>query len=191
MLYTRKGDNGTTKLFNCPQGQRVSKTDDVFEVLGTLDELNSLIGYAKVLSKKAKNTLVMDGEKIPYENILEKFQQSIFSIQAETGGSEIRLNNESVLYLEKVVADVELVLPPIKSFIVAGGGESGAWLDVSRTIARRTERQFVKLLHKNKKEDTVDSVSARFLNRLSSALYALARFANHQEGYLEHPPSYN
>ena len=51
MLYTKKGDDGTTKLFNCKQGQGVSKSDFIFDVLGSLDELNSGLGYAKFLAK--------------------------------------------------------------------------------------------------------------------------------------------
>lgn len=58
MLYTKKGDDGTTKLFDCPQSKRVSKSDFVFEALGTLDELNSSLGYAKALAKKTNDSIV-------------------------------------------------------------------------------------------------------------------------------------
>jgi len=188
MLYTGKGDNGTTKLFDCPQGVRVSKASFVFEALGTLDELNSMIGYAKVLSKKAKDVLVIDEQEIPYDNILETFQQNIFCIQAELGGSDMRATAEHISYLEKVVASVEKVLPPITTFIVAGGGECGAYLDICRTVARRAERHLIVL--REKKERNISDESIKYLNRLSSALYALARQANHQEGYIENKPVY-
>ncbi len=188
MLYTRKGDNGTTKLFDCPQGKRVSKSDFIFEVLGTLDELNSSLGYAKVLSRKSNDTLLIETKKINYEEILEALQQSLFCIQAELGGSDIHVNKTYTLYLEKVIYEVETLLPPITSFIVPGGGETGAYLDIVRTITRRTERQLVQL--QNKKVRIVDNESIIFINRLSSALYALARFANYQEGYSERKPDY-
>ncbi len=188
MLYTRKGDNGTTKLFNCPSGQRISKADPVFEALGTLDELNTSLGYAKALSKKSEDTLMIDTYKVPYSEILEIFQQSLFCLQAELGGSDIHISESHVLYLEKVVYEVETFLPPITSFIVPGGGLTGAYLDVTRTVARRAERQLVTLQHK--KERVISNEGIIFLNRLSSALYALARFANYQEGYIEQSPNY-
>ncbi|MBI3337460.1 MAG: cob(I)yrinic acid a,c-diamide adenosyltransferase [Candidatus Staskawiczbacteria bacterium] len=188
MLYTGKGDDGTTKLFDCPQGERINKSDFVFEVLGTLDELNSSLGYAKALSKKSNDTLSMETQKISYEEILETFQQSLFCIQAELGGSDIHATKAHILYLEKVIHEIEALLPPIKSFIVPGGGETGAYLDIARTIARRTERQLIVLLHK--KERIVSNDSIVFMNRLSSSLYALARFANYQEGYSEKNPGY-
>jgi cob(I)alamin adenosyltransferase len=188
MLYTRKGDNGTTKLFDCPQGKRVSKSDFIFEVLGTLDELNSSLGYAKVLSRKSNDTLLFETKKVSYAEILEALQQSLFCIQAEIGGSDIHVNENHTLYLEKVIYEVETLLPPITSFIVPGGGETGAYLDIVRTITRRTERQLVQL--QNKKERLINDESIIFINRLSSALYALARFANYQEGYSERKPDY-
>lgn len=188
MLYTGKGDNGTTKLFDCPQGKRVSKSDFVFEVLGTFDELNSSLGYTKVLSKKSNDMLSMETRKVSYEEILEVLQQSLFCIQAELGGSDIHVTKDHILYLEKVIYAVETLLPPIKSFIIPGGGETGAYLDIVRTIARRAERQLILLRHKQ--ERIISDKSIIFINRLSSVLYALARFANYQEGYSEGKPNY-
>lgn len=188
MLYTGKGDNGTTKLFDCPQGKRVSKSDFIFEALGTVDELNSAIGYAKVLSKKSNDTLSIETQKISYEKILGILQQNLFCIQAELGGSDIHLDKNHILYLEKVIYEIETVLPPITSFIVPGGGETGAYLDVARTITRRAERQLVRLQYT--KERAVTNESITFMNRLSSVLYALARFANYQDGYSEGKPDY-
>lgn len=188
MLYTRKGDHGTTKLFNCAQGERLSKSDFVFEVLGLLDELNCVIGYAKVLSRKSNNVLSVKGENISYDKILEILQQNLFCIQAEIGGSDIHLTKDHVLYLEEIISEVEKVLPPINSFVVYGGGESSAYLDIARAVARRVERQMVLL--KEQKSRLVGEESLIFLNRLSSVLYALARFANYQEGYVENNPNY-
>ncbi len=167
---------------------RISKSSFVFEVLGTIDELNSSLGYAKALTHQHKLSLFMSKRRVPYEEILEAFQQNLFFIQAELGGSPIYVKKENVLFLEEVINEIETFLPPIKSFIVPGGGRSGAYLDIARTIARRAERECVKL--RDKKEKEIDSLSLEFLNRLSSALYALARFANYQEGYSESKPEY-
>ncbi len=188
MLYTGKGDNGTTKLFDCPQGKRVSKSDFVFEVLGTFDELNSSLGYAKVLSKKSNDTLSIETQKVSYEEIIEILQQNLFCIQAELGGSDIHVNKDHILYLEKVIYEIETVLPLITSFIIPGGGETGAYLDIVRTIARRAERHLVVL--RDKKERIISDESITFMNRLSSVFFALARFANYQEGYSEGKPDY-
>lgn len=188
MLYTGKGDNGTTKLFDCPQGVRLSKSAFVFEVLGTLDELNCSLGFAKMLSKKSNNAITIDKRQTSYEEIIETIQQNLFCIQAELGGGEFHTTRNHIVYLEKIIAEIETLLPPIKSFIVPGGGETGAYLDVLRTIARRAERQLILL--RDKKERKVGDMSITYLNRLSSALYALARFANLHEGYSEAKPHY-
>ncbi|MBP6866022.1 MAG: cob(I)yrinic acid a,c-diamide adenosyltransferase [Candidatus Pacebacteria bacterium] len=188
MLYTRKGDGGTTKLFNCKQGQRISKSDFIFDVLGGLDELNSTLGYTKTLTRTSGDTIITSKGKIPYEQILEKFQEHLFCIQAELGGSEVRIKKDSVNYLEYIIYEIETVLPPITSFVIPGGASSGAYLDVARATARRVERQFVTLM--NQRKTGVDRTGAMYLNRLSSALYAMARFANYQQGYSEKPPSY-
>lgn len=189
MLYTGKGDNGTTKLFNCPQGKRISKSDSIFESLGTVDELNSSLGYAKALSCESSNFVYIEGEKVPYEKIIEQIQESLFCIQAKLGGSNINLTEKHIQYIEKVIYEIETLLPPIKSFIIPGGGKTGAYLDICRTIARRSERQLVLIY--NKDMSTTDEKAVAFMNRLSSILYALARFANYQDGYYEKKPNYN
>lgn len=181
MLYTGVGDGGTTKLFDSPKGKRLSKADFVFEVLGTLDELNSSLGYAKALSSKGD-------VHTSYVEIIENFQQSLFCIQAEVAGSGVSLKEKHVLFLEKVIREIEVVLPPIKSFVISGGGEVGAYLDVVRTIARRVERALVSL--RDSKGRQVSDETLKYSNRLSSALYAMARFANYQEGYSENRPEY-
>jgi len=188
MLYTGKGDKGTTKLFNCPQGKRISKAEFVFEVLGVLDELNSSLGYAKVLSKKSNTTLLFETHRVPYHEIIETFQQNLFCIQAGLGGSNMHATREHISYLEKVIYEVETLLPPVKSFIIPGSGATGAFLDVTRTVTRRAERQL--LLLQSKKDQVVNQEDLTFMNRLTSALYALARFANYQEGHSEVKPNY-
>ena len=186
MLYTRKGDTGTTQLLDCQKEKRLSKSGFVFEVLGTLDELNSALGYAKVLSAKSKNMLVMGTEKVCYQKILETFQQNLFCIQAELAGSKVSLTGDHTLYLEDIIYEVETILPPIKSFIIPGGDETGAYLDVVRTITRRAERGLVLL--RDKKGRVISETSIAYLNRLGSVLYALARLANYKKGYFEKKP---
>ncbi len=189
MLYTKKGDNGTTKLFDCQEGQRVSKGALVFEALGTLDELNCSIGYAKTLAHTTEDVAYIGGAKISYPEILEIFQQNLFSVQGELAGGEVRIAMKHVAFLERVIDEIDTLLPPIRSFIIPGGGTCGAYLDVTRTIARRAERLIVMV--RDRGERAIQDESIQFLNRLSSALYAMARFANYQEGYSEQKPLYN
>ncbi len=188
MLYTRKGDNGTTKLFNSTQGVRHLKSAPVFEALGTLDELNASLGYAKVLATKSGDTVGIKGVKTSYETIINQLQNILFTIQAELGGADKKITDEAVLFAELVTAEIETLLPPIHSFTVYGGGETGAYLDICRSIARRAERMIIVCLEKEPHQ--IGETTLRFMNRLSSVLYAMARFANYQEGFSEHAPQY-
>ena len=190
MLYTRKGDNGTTKLFDSPQGVRVSKDDIIFEALGTLDELNSSIGVAKALTQNESlpYTLTVQDQSITLRDLLESLQNNLFSIQAELAGFDQVIKEEHIQYEEAIIAAVEEVIPEIKTFLIPGGDVVSAYLDVCRTVARRAERLMVKttLQYPNR----VSEHLLQYLNRLSSVLYALARFVNHTQNMREKPPTY-
>ncbi len=187
MLYTKKGDSGTTKLFSTSPDVRIKKSNPVFAALGGLDELNSSLGFAKALSRRSGDYLFIRGTRKQYTEIIERLQNALFSVQAEIAGSDKRLTEEEVEFAELVIAEVETVLPPVTSFVVPGGGETGAYLDVVRTTARRAERAVVRLLDT---EHIPSGMALRFINRISSVAYALARFANYQEGYSERSPVY-
>jgi len=177
MLYTKKGDGGTTKLFESPSGVRISKDSYIFEALGSVDELNSHIGYAKAIAIQNKD-----------KETLEKIQNILFSLQAELGGADKNIAEHHVKFLEDLVAEVESIIPPITSFIIPGGTPLGAYLDVCRTVARRAERSVIRV--REKKERTISDTSIQFLNRLSSVFYALARLINYQAGLTEEKPNY-
>ncbi len=174
MLYTRKGDGGTTKTLHCDQ--RLSKSSAIAEALGAVDELNSLLGLVKV--------------KYPDQaELILGVQQNLFIVQAELAGAEGKtIVPEKVLGLEKIIDGIEQELPPIKSFFISGGTELAALIDWSRTVARRAERRVVKA--KEEKLVVIGEFSLSYLNRLSSLLYALARLVNHKSGIKEQPPSY-
>ena len=174
MLYTGKGDKGQTKLYHCDQ--RLSKSSLIAEALGSLDEINSFLGWCKVKAE----------ERGEIGKILKETQNHLFSIQAELAGAPKKLPQIAVTKIEKVVKKIEKELPPIKSFIVPGGTELSTMLDVARTIARRAERQVVSV----SKDVKLSPATLAFLNRLSSLLYALARLANHRAGIEEKKPSY-
>lgn len=188
MLYTRKGDGGTTKLYNSEKGVRASKSSLIFDTLGTVDELNSSIGFCKALSIQKDHYIDFSSKKESFATTLENIQQILFSLQAELGGADVKVKEDHTIYLEEIVGACENNFPPITTFIVPGGSPSGAYLDVSRTIARRAERLIVKV--KEEDDHKVGEDALKFINRLSSALYALARLSNHLDGFKENNPKY-
>lgn len=185
MLYTGRGDQGTSKLFNTEKGVRVSKSALVFEVLGTLDEFNSFLGLARASINEKKYALP-DG-KLLSDAVLD-LQQDMFIIQAEIAGATMKIQVEKVVHLEELTTAIESVLPPIKTFFIPGATEAGARFDVTRTVARRAERLIVAY---QEESNLVDAETLRYLNRISSALYAFARLVNHIEGKGEQAPTYS
>jgi len=167
-IYTRKGDKGETSLFD---GTRVSKFHPRVETYGTIDELNSMLGAA-VANLKSKS--------LKLESELEKIQHDLLKI----GSTLANPRPLSVLGLTKRPTDFEKLIdkmtekmPPLKNFILPGGGRAGSLLHVARTITRRAERQLVKLMQK----EEIDKSVVIYLNRLSDLLFTMARYVNHLE----------
>jgi len=182
-LFTGKGDGGTTKLFDTPSGARVAKSSPIFECLGQLDELNTITGWAKVACPEDFD---VDGRK--GKELLHEVQDHLFTIQAEVAGAQKSVPQESVEAVSALINTIEKELPEIKTFLVPGGTEFSARLDVARAISRRAERRLVTI---HESGDRLVSESSRaYANRLSSLFYALARLANHRAGIVEGPPSY-
>lgn len=158
MFYTRSGDKGQTNIFGCQK--KFSKSSPKIEALGALDELNSLLGLCKVKSGKL------------ISKILEETQNDLFIIQGEVAGCGKIINHARIKEVEKNIDKIEKKLPKIKNFIIVGGTELSALLDYARAVARRAERRCVAA-----KKD-ISPASFIYLNRLSSLLFALARYAN-------------
>ncbi len=186
MFYTRKGDDGTTKFFDSRPGERGSKRSLRAEALGACDEINSLLGLIKVKAGEAE--LTIQSKNWHAENILEFAQQGLFIVQAELAGAEKPFPEDKVRHMEAVVDAMESEMPEIKSFFVSGGTELGALFDFARTVARRTERRVVAALDAG--EVTIEPAARQFINRLSSILYAFARYANFRAGVTERSPTY-
>ncbi len=176
MLYTGKGDGGTTRTFGCDQ-QRISKSSEIPEALGALDELNAFLGFAKMRSQ--------DHERITA--LLRSVQEDLFIVQAEVAGADKRIEKARVEAVEEIINSIEKEIPPLKGFSIAGGTELSALLDVSRTIARRAERRVIAAAESGR---AVSEHTRAYLNRLSSLLFALARLANHLAGVAEETPRY-
>ena len=182
-LFTGKGDGGTTKLFDSPQGVRITKSSAVFECLGQLDELNTLVGWCKVACPEDFQI----GEQ-QCKKLLHNVQDHLFTIQAEVAGAPKFVPQSSVEELSARINNIEKELPEIKTFFVPGGNEFSARLDITRAVSRRTERRLV-TLHESG-ERSVSESSRAYTNRLSSRFYALTRLANHRAGITEIPPAY-
>ena len=195
MLYTRKGDNGTTKTLNSKPGARISKCSCQTESLGALDELNSFLGLVKVRSgnePRIKDWSLPSGAgkgTKTLADIIHWTQNCLFIIQAEVAGSRKTIQAGQIEEMEAMIDRMEKELPPIKTFFISGGTELAALLDIGRTLARKAERRVVAA---EKGENVkVSAVTKAFLNRLSSLLYVLARFSNFYAHITEEAPWYD
>lgn len=163
-LYTKNGDRGTTSLMN---GISVSKSDDRIELIGTIDELNSFIGLAKVLS----DTSLKDS--------LCHIQRNLMLIMAgiaDPRNLDYRFSSDETATLENEIDKIENSFPRIKDFVLYGGCELSARLDVARAVTRRAERRFRKV----EQNYGADAKAARYMNRLSDYLYICARYADYR-----------
>ena len=143
MLYTRKGDDGTTKTFGC--NQRISKSSTITEALGSLDEINSYLGLCKIKAEEKKLTFPQIQNQTLW-SIIHNIQKNLFIIQAELAGSPMCISEEKVKELEMITDSIEQELPLIKNFFISGGVELATLFDIARTISRRAERMFSPLL---------------------------------------------
>lgn len=173
-IYTKFGDKGKTSLF---AGKIVSKASSRVNTYGTLDELNSYIGV--ILSKTKNKKLQKD---------LTIVQKDLFEIGAYLANPSKENNKilekyleEQVLGFEKEIDDLTKTLPPLKNFILPGGGEVGAMLHFARTLTRRAERRVVELSEREK----VSSEILIYMNRLSDLLFMYARFINKKQNIKE------
>lgn len=176
-IYTKTGDRGDTRLFD---GTEVRKHDDRVEAYGDVDELNSLLGAAA--------SFLHDPSLVA---TLSDIQRDLFSVGAqladprfrERGRAKSELSRERIAALENAIDGFETELPPLRQFILAGGGHAGGMLHVARTVCRRAERRVVSL--SEKVEVSPDVIE--YLNRLSDFLFMMARAVNHREGKQEIP----
>lgn len=175
-IYTRKGDDGTTSLW---YGGRVSKHHGRTEAYGALDEACSQLGVARALCGSEQAELAAD---------VLRLQDDIFIAGAELAtapqASE-RLEDGVSRTTEGMVAELEgaidrymdrVELPP--QFVIPGGNQLSAQLDVARTTIRRAERRIVALAEGG---EPIAETVIRFVNRASDLAYAMARFADVEE----------
>uniref|UniRef100_F6YU02 Corrinoid adenosyltransferase MMAB n=1 Tax=Ornithorhynchus anatinus TaxID=9258 RepID=F6YU02_ORNAN len=175
-IYTKTGDKGFSSTFT---GERRPKNDHVFEAVGTTDELSSAIGFAAELIRENGHAFVDELEKI------QGFLQDVGSSLATPNSSareahlkQTRLSEKPVLTLERWIDCYSDQLPPLTAFILPSGGKSSSALHICRAVCRRAERRVVPLVQAGEADANV----AKFLNRLSDYLFALARYVAMKEG---------
>ncbi len=165
-ITTRTGDQGSTSLGD---GTRVEKDHPRIELLGTLDELNCVIGLLRAESLPA-----------PMDLQLARIQNDLFHLGAEVAVPQhTRLLPDRIGELELQVEEHNRQLPPLKEFLLPGGGRSAAVCHLARTVARRAERQLVTL----QRTELLNAVALPYLNRLSDLLFVMARSLNRAAGH--------
>ena len=164
-IFTRKGDDGST---DTGSNERVPKYDQQIEVFGSLDELNASIG------------ILTSAKELPakIDSFLSEVQQNIFNLSGEIAAPEFSyIDAEHVLALELLINDLNDKLPPLKDFVIPGETRAAAHCHQARAICRRAERQLCKLAD----EKEINPESLKYINRLSDALFVVARILTRQE----------
>ncbi len=174
-IYTKGGDGGQTSLGD---GTRVQKTDPRIIAIGTVDELNALIGVAR--------STIPDDPTAGLDRVLSSIQNTLFDVGADlcvpgtadsvepSATGPLRLTAERVLQIESIIDTFNDRLEPLASFVLPGGTPPAAALHQARTVCRRAEIEVLRLAAGEPVNDQV----AIYLNRLSDLLFVLARTCN-------------
>ena len=171
-VYTRTGDDGTTGLGG---GQRVGKDSLRIDAYGTVDELNSVLGVA--LAVGLNETLV--GALGAIQNELFHLGSDLCILEEDKAKMPVPgIEERHVVALEKLMDRLSEELPPLENFILPGGTPGAAQLHVARTVCRRAERVVIAL----GRQEAVGAWTVRYLNRLSDALFVMARHENKRRG---------
>lgn len=174
-FFTGSGDGGRV-IFG---GEKKSKADPAFNVLGLCDEVNVLTGYAALVAS----------EEIKQHTL--RIQELLFITQAEIasiifGGGTIKIKDEHIKELEEMIVWCDKEIPPIKNFIVPGGSEASIRMEVARVRTREFERALIGIENNHVISDELKT----FANRLSSVFFAFARYENKKRGINERIPKY-
>lgn len=174
-IYTRTGDEGLTGLGS---GQRVPKDSLRVSAYGTVDELNSAIGVALAGGLVARLAAV-----------LPEIQNELFHLGSDLSFREEdkaqyqipQIEERHIVRLETLIDELTDVVGPLANFILPGGTPGAAHLHLARTICRRAERDVTTLA----REEAIGAFVLQYLNRLSDALFVMARYENLERGVAE------
>ena len=164
-ITTRTGDDGSTGLAT---GARLSKDSARIEAMGDVDELNSMLG-------------LLLAQALPEARAgwLRDIQHDLFDLGGELAlPGEALLPPERAAWLESCLEEINAGLPPLREFILPGGGQAASVCHLARAVCRRAERRLVHLA----REETVTEAARQYLNRLSDLLFVLARLLAREAG---------
>lgn len=162
-IYTKQGDTGFTSLLS---GELVSKADERIEVIGMIDELSSYIGLAKVpINNEMKKEL----------SVVQEDLMTIMAALADLSNQTYKINVERIEEIEKRIDELENLFQREKAFVLYGGCELSARLDVARAWTRKVERYLVKV----NQTYQIDENIIKYINRLSDYLYIMARYQDY------------
>ena len=177
-MYTRGGDRGETGLFGA---KRAPKDSVRIEAYGTIDELNSGIGLATSICKRAE---IADQLKWIQNRLFVAGGDLATHMPNAPGADRVpRIRKEDIILIEGSIDELQKKLPRLTNFILPGGSPVSAHLHLARAVCRRAERRVVSL----SKAETINPEMVPFLNRLSTYLFNLARYANSLEGIPDEP----
>jgi cob(I)alamin adenosyltransferase len=171
-IYTRAGDDGTTALGN---GERRRKYDLRIAAYGTVDELNAVIGVARLHI----------GADAEVDAMLARIQNDLFDLGADLstpgkgkgpGGERLAILDAQSERLEREIDRLNAQLEPLRSFVLPGGDPAAAYLHLARTVARRAERRIVELA--DQPGESVSAAVRKYINRLSDLLFVASRYCN-------------
>jgi cob(I)alamin adenosyltransferase len=178
-VYTRTGDQGETGLAG---GQRVPKDGPRIEAYGTVDELNSFVGLARVtateIAGQEPRMAVLSAIMLRVQHELFNLGSVLATMPEDVHPKQARVTDAEVARLELEMDRMNEDLPPLRSFILPGGSRLNAELHAGRTVCRRAERCLVAL----GRAESVPPEAVRYLNRLSDALFVWSRWASHVTG---------
>ena len=164
-IYTRTGDQGTTGLGD---GTRIDKDSLRVEAMGTVDELNAVIGL-----------LLTEPLSEPIRMTLTRVQHDLFDLGGELCiPGHAMLKPGRVAQMEQTLDELNDPLPPLKEFILPGGSRAAAYCHLARTVCRRAERDAIRL----SRADQVGEAALQYLNRLSDLLFVMCRVLNRDAG---------
>ena len=208
-VYTRTGDDGETALVG---GKRLPKDSPRIEAYGTIDELNSVVGLARVFNEErlAKgSTLRLRRERSAerltskgkahlsaqpqagrfLDEILRQIQDELFDLGSELATPPdfsyegmYRVGEGEVKRLEGLIDECQKELGPLNSFVLPGGGRIGGYLHQCRTVCRRAEREILRL----SRVEEISEWPLKYVNRLSDLFFVLARWAGKRMGEKEY-----
>lgn len=182
-VYTRTGDRGETSLVG---GKRVPKDSPRIDAYGTIDELNSIIGLARVFNEE--NPEAGDAHHF-LDEVLCKIQDELFDLGSELATPPesfqqgmFRISQTEIKNIEKLIDKCQENLQPLESFILPGGGRVGAYLHQCRTVCRRAEREILRL----SRQETISEWPLKYVNRLSDLFFVLSRWISKETGEREY-----